>query len=123
LFFGYRAINQNDAASDQQTSFGIISQCEHRGRGNENWCHYTFPVGDEQYSGVNQADSELEFGQTVVIYYDSHDPRVSAIEDFTEQSRKSKRFVYVLLLAVAAVIAFILWDRAPYREASDEPTP
>ena len=123
LFFGFRAVNQNDAASNQQTSFGIIGQCEHRGRGNENYCHYTFPVGDEQYTGVNQADSELGFGQTVVVYYDYQNPGVNALEDFHEQSRKSRRFVYILLLALAAVVAFILLDGAPTRETSDKPTP
>ena len=30
-------------------------------------------------------------------------------------SRKSMRFVYFVLLALAATVAFILWDRAPYR--------
>jgi hypothetical protein len=59
FFFGFRAANQNVAASKQQTSLGTIGQCEHRGRGNENYCHYTFPVGDEQYTGVNRAALRL----------------------------------------------------------------
>jgi hypothetical protein len=125
LFFGFRAVNQNDAASNQQTSFGIIGQCEHRGRGGiDIYCDYTFPVGDEQYTGVNQADSELRFGQAVVVYYDYQKPGVNALEDFTEQSRKSRRFVCILLLVLAAVVAYILLDGAPTRETSDkQPTP
>jgi hypothetical protein len=122
LLFGFQAVNQNDAASNQQTSFGTIGQCEHRGRGNENYCHYWFPVGDEQYTGVNKANSELGFGQTVVVYYDSQNPGVNALQDFTEQSRESRRFVYILLLVLAAVITFILLDGAPPRETSDKPT-
>jgi hypothetical protein len=55
-----------------------------------------------------------EFGQTAMVYYDSQDLRVSALEDFSEQSRKSMRFVYFLLLTLAATVAFILWDRAPH---------
>jgi hypothetical protein len=123
FFFGFRAANQNDAASKQQTSFGIISQCEHRGRGNENYCHYTFPVGDEHYAGGGQADSELGFGQTVVVYYDYQNPGVNALKNFTEQSRKSWLYVYILLLVLVAVIAFIFWERGTYRETSDKPNP
>jgi hypothetical protein len=124
LFLAFRAAGEKDTANRQQTSFGIIAQCERRGRaGVDNYCHYTFPVGDEEYIGVSQAASGLEFGQTVVVYYDRQDPGVSALEDFSEQSRKNMRFTYILLLALAATVAFILWDRTPYRETSDEQTP
>ena len=109
--------------ASSRRALGTIGQCEHRGRGNENYCHYTFPVGDEQYTGVNRAAPEVDFGQTVVVYYDVQDPRVNALEDFAEQSRKNKRFVYILLLVLVAIVAFILWDRAPYRETSGELTP
>jgi hypothetical protein len=81
-----------------------------------------FPVGDERYTGVSQADSELGFGQTVVVYYDCQNPGVNALEDFTEQSRKSKLFVYILLLVLAGVVAYILLDGAPSRETSDKTT-
>jgi hypothetical protein len=115
VFFGYRAAIERDSARRQQTSFGTIVQCEQRGRGNENYCHYTFPVGDEQYAGVSEAEQGFGFGQTVMVYYDSQNPRISALEDFSERSRKSMRFVYFLLLTLTATVAFILWDRAPRR--------
>ncbi len=114
-FFGYRAMIENDSASRQQTSFGTILQCEQRGRGNDNYCHYTFPVGDERYAGVSKAGQGLGFGQTAMVYYDSQDPRVNALENFSEQSRTSMRFVYFLLLTLAATVGFILWNGAPYR--------
>lgn len=123
VFFGYSAAVENDSASRQQTSFGKIAQCEQRGRGHENYCQYTFPVGDEEYTSVNKAEPDAGFGQTVVVYYDTRDPQVNALEDFSEQSRKHVRFVYILLLALAATVAFILWDRAPHRETSDKRTP
>jgi len=115
VFFGYRAAVENDSASRQQTSFGTILECNQRGRGHENYCHYTFPVGDEQYAGVSKAEEGVGFGQTAIVYYDSQDPRVSALENFSEQSRKNMRFVYFLLSTLAASVAFILWDRAPHR--------
>ena len=113
IFFGFRAAVENDSARRQQTSFGTIVQCEQRGRGSENYCHYTFPVGDEQYAGVSKAEQGVGFGQTATVYYDSQNPRVSVLEDFSEQRRKNMRFVYFLLLTLAATVAFILWDRAP----------
>ena len=122
-FFGYRAAVDNNSASRQKASFGTISQCEERGRGHENYCHYTFPVGDEQYAGVNRAESNAEFGQTVTVYYDGGDPSVSALEDFSEQSHKDVRFVYILLLVLVASVAFVLWDRAPGRNTSEADTP
>ena len=115
ILFGYRAAVENDSASRQQTSFGTIAQCEQRGRGHENYCHYTFPVGDEYYEGVSEAEQGLRFGQVVLVYYDTQAPRVSSLENFSEQSRKDMHSVYFLLLTFAATVAFILWDRAPHR--------
>jgi hypothetical protein len=85
VFFGYRAAVENDSASRQQTSFGTIAQCEHRGRGNENYCHYTFPVGDEQYAGVSKAEQGAGFGQTATraewtVYFEA-DPDTLYMDD------------------------------------------
>ena len=122
-YFGFRAANQNDVASRQQTSFGAIGECGRRGKGNENYCHYSFPVGDEVYRGVSQAAPELEIGQTVVVYYDSQDPRSNALEDFSEKSRETQRFFDISVLVLAAIVIFILWYGPPRRETPDEPNP
>jgi hypothetical protein len=123
VYFGYRAAVENDSARRQKTSFGTIGQCEERGRGHENYCDYTFSVGDERYTAVNKAERGLAIGQTVPVYYDSQDPQVSALEDFSEQSRHDIDFVFILGLLLAAVVAFVLWDRAPYTETSDQQAP
>lgn len=122
VLFGYRAAVHHDSATVQQTSLGTIIQCEIRGRGHDNYCHYTFPVGDQQFMGVNRAEPDVGFGQTVTVYYDSRDPSVSALEDFSEQSRKDLRFVSIFLVVLVFTVAFVLWDRAPDRKTSDEPT-
>src|ERR1700735_1188107 len=85
-------------------------QCEERGRGH---------VGDDQYTAVNKAEGGVEFGQTVTVYYDGQDPQVSALEDFSEQSRHDLRFVYIPGAVLAAVVALVLWGRAPSGETSD----
>jgi hypothetical protein len=121
-FFGYRAALHHDSATMQQTALGTITQCEFRGRGHENYCHYIFPVGEQQFMGVNKAEPDASSGQSVTVYYDSRYPSDSALEDFSGQSRKDLRFVCVLLVVLVGTVAFVLWDRAPDRKTSDEPT-
>jgi hypothetical protein len=89
VFFGRRAVVEKDSASRQRTSFGTLLECNQRGRGNENYCHYMFYVGEE--------------------------PRVSALEDFSERSRTSMRFLYFFVVTLAVTSALILWDRSPRR--------
>jgi len=123
IFFGYLSAVERDSVRRQQTSLGTISQCEERGRGHENYCHYTFSVGDEQYESVGRGSRGLGFGQIVTVYYDGRDPHVNALQEFSEQRRENQRKAYVLLIALVAVLAFVLWDRAPYQTTSDKQTP
>jgi hypothetical protein len=116
-FFGYRAEVENNAASRQDTCFGTITQCEHVGKGNENYCHYPFTVGDEQYTSVNVAEPEVGIGQNVAVYYDSQAPRNNALKALSEERRKNERIVYILLLALGAVVV-IPCDRASNRATS-----
>jgi beta-lactamase regulating signal transducer with metallopeptidase domain len=55
----------------------------------------------------------VTFGQTVEVYYDSQNPRMNALEDFSARSRKDERFVYILLLVLAVTGTFILWNEEP----------
>ena len=109
----YRAAIENDIASRQKTSFGTIGQCEERGRGRDTYCDYSFLVGDALYTAVGNAERGLGIGETVTVYYDSQNPRSSALEDFSEQSRANLRIVYILGLVLVAVVALVLWARAP----------
>jgi len=113
-FFGYRAVVENDISSRQQTSFGTIGQCEHRGRGNANWCHYSFVIDDDWYPGVSKADPEVTFGQTVDVYYDSRDPKLNALEDFSKQSRVNEHYVYAFLFQLAAVMCPLVENWSTY---------
>ena len=107
VVFGYQAAVENDYASREQTSVGNISLCERRGKGNENYCLYTFPVGSELYAGGSVAERDVGPRQTATVYYDSKNPRMNTLEDFSEQGRKSMRIVYLNLLALAATVAFL----------------
>jgi hypothetical protein len=119
VFYAHRALVENTSASRQETSFATIAQCEVRGRGNTNYCHYTFSVGDGQYTGVSEAESDAAFGQIVVVYYDTQDPNTSALRDFSDRSREDKHFVYIFLLVLVATLAFVVWDRSPTKETTE----
>jgi hypothetical protein len=116
-----RAIRENDAASTQQTSFGTITDCERSGRSGYS-CNYVFPVEGEQYTGDSRSDSYRTFGQTVVVYYDSQAPTTSALEDFSGKARKDWNFVYIFLLMIAALVAFVLYSKATDRKDSKQRT-
>jgi hypothetical protein len=54
------------------------------------------------------------------VYYDSQNLAMNALEDFSENSRKDRNFAYMLLFVVAALVAFILYAKATYRDESDQ---
>jgi hypothetical protein len=113
VFEGHLAIIENDTAKRQQTCFGTTSQCERLGRGRENWCHYSFAVDDNWYRGASPTYPEVTFGQTVEVFYDRQNPRMNSLEDFSAKSRKHERFVYILLLILAATGTVMLWNEEP----------
>jgi hypothetical protein len=121
-FFGFKAAGEKDAASREQTSFGLVTGCKDSTRG-ANYCHYTFSAGDEQYRGVSQAASDVVFGQTMTVYYDSQDPTINALEDFSEKSRTDENWLYVFLLLIVAFIALIFYLKAPFYQNSNRRTP
>lgn len=110
LIVANRAVRENEAASSQQTSFGMITDC--RSHRSQNYCSYTFPVDGEQYLGNGPADTEIHFGERVLVYYDSRDPSMNGLEDFSQRGRKDKDFVYILLLVVGAFTAFVIYSIA-----------
>jgi len=116
IFNTVRAANEHDSASRQRTSSAVIGQCENFWRSG-NHCHYTFSVGDSQYVGVSEAALGVFYSQHAVVYYDSQDPTVNALKDFSEQSRSSNRFGFVMLLALVAVLIIIFLDGLPNPEA------
>jgi hypothetical protein len=59
----------------------------------------------------------------VEVYYDSQNPRMNALEEFSGKSRKDERFVYILLLVLAAAGTFILSNEEPRGASPDERTP
>jgi hypothetical protein len=72
---------------------------------------------DEQYTSVNVAEPEVGIGQNVAVYYDSQAPRNNALKALSEERRKNERIVYILLLALGAVVV-IPCDRASNRATS-----
>ena len=119
--FASRAARENDAEAVQRTSFGTITDCERSGRSGYS-CNYVFLVDGEQYPGNDRADSYLLFGKTVVVYYDSQNPTMSALDDFSRKSRRDWNFVYILLFMIAALVALALYPKATDRGDSKQRT-
>ncbi len=109
-------MRENAASKRQQVSQGVITAYE---PSNHNECRYLFSVGGRQYSGMRPAGTTSVFvGERVTVYYDSQDPTVNAIEDFSEMSRRDRNFVYIVLFVIGAVVAVILYSKAVVRKQS-----
>jgi hypothetical protein len=83
-----QAMRENTAATRQQTSQGIVTAYEPY---NHNECSYTFTANGRLYSGIRSAaTTDVRVGDRVLVYYDSQDPTVNALEDFSEMSHNDR---------------------------------
>ena len=53
----------------------------------------------------------MKIGDQVLVYFDSQDPNVNAVEDFTAMSGRDVGFVAMLLALIAILVAFISISR------------
>ena len=103
IFLGHRAVVENNSATRQKTSFGTIAQCEYP----RTWkyklavtTHFQLAMSNTRVSTkLNQMRDSATFWWFITT---SQDPNVSALEEFSDQSRKDKRFVCILLLMLAS---------------------
>jgi hypothetical protein len=120
-FFGVKAAGEKDAATRQQTSFGLVTECTNGAHGGHS-CHYSFSAGDEQYIGVSQADSDVVFGRNVTVYYDSEDPTINALEDFSDKSRTDENWLYIFLMVIVVFAALIFYFKVPFQNSTRRTT-
>ncbi len=110
FFVAPQAIRENSAARRQQTSQGLVTSYE---PSQHNQCRYTFPVQGKRYSGMASAPTtDVAIGDRVLVYFDSQDPTMNALEDFTSMSQRDKGFVSILIVVIAAFVGFILISKA-----------
>jgi len=70
-------------------------------------------VRGTQYSGKRSAaTTDVTVGDRVLVYYDSQEPTMNALEDFSEMSHRERNFVYILLTVIGAFVAVILYSKA-----------
>ncbi len=123
--FTAKAADERGTATRQRTSFGLITDCEHRsgrGGGDRKYCHFNFYVGDRMYTGYDAVEQDVYFGQTKVVYFDPQDPSVSALEDFSEKSHSDRNMAYWLLAASVVITGIVLYFKVPGLMNSSEPT-
>jgi hypothetical protein len=111
IVFVPRAAREKEAAANQQTSSGVITNCNHSGKGNS--CHYIFPTDSGWYKGAAaNANADAKYGDTTLVYYDSKDPRINSLQDFSEMSHRDKDVEYILLASLCAITAFFVYSLA-----------
>jgi hypothetical protein len=75
--------------------------------------HLFFSVLGRPYTGRRSAaTTDVTIGDRVLVYYDSHDPAMNALEDFYEMSRRDRSFCYILLVVIGVFVAVVLYARA-----------
>jgi len=104
-------MRENDVASRQQESSGVVSECNKGTRG-VNYCHYIFSANNgEPREGFSEAESSVALGQTVRVYYDSENPSSNALKDFTVTSRSNALWACGETLAVLLMGAYAFSQR------------
>jgi len=107
VFLAHQAIVDVAVAKRQHTTWGAVRSHEPH---NHNSYGYSFTVGDQAFSGRDspRGDDEWKIGQRVRVYYDSADPRVSALEDFDQLAFETAGPLS-FLTAGAATIAIMIF--------------
>ncbi len=119
LLVAPRAAREQAAATSQQTSQGVVTAYD---RSDHNQCSYDFSVLGRRYSGRSSADTtDVTVGDHVLVYYDSQDPTMNALEDFSQMSRRDRGFCYFLLIVTGVFVAVVLCARASRVEPRDRP--
>jgi len=105
VFIAPQAIKEGSAAKRQQTIQGSVTSYE---RFNHNQCQYVFSVWGKQYAGIASAPRDhVTVGDQVRVYFDSQNPTVNSLEDFSQISQRAKRDVYFLVAVIVAFACFI----------------
>jgi hypothetical protein len=122
FFVAPQAVREHTAASRQQTSQGTVTAYE---LSNHNQCSYTFEANGRLYGGTRSAaTTDVRVGDRVLVYYDSQDPTMNALEDFSEMSHNDRGFVEMLLFVIGAFAAVIFYSKATaHRKGAYRRTP
>ncbi|MGA3372847.1 MAG: DUF3592 domain-containing protein [Terracidiphilus sp.] len=110
LVFSLYCIVRNEAvAVRERTTYGIIRKHE---PANHNSFGYEFSVNGKIYTGWQIPATEYEIGQSVLVYYDPHDPTTSSLYSFSEGNFGPPIFCFVGITVVAVVIFALRRDHA-----------
>jgi hypothetical protein len=105
-----QAAREAKAANRQQTSQGVVTAYD---RSDHNQCSYTFSVLGRHYTGRRGADTtDVTVGDPVLVYYDSQDPSMNALEGFSTMSHRDRGFCSILLFVIGVFAAVVLSSKA-----------
>jgi hypothetical protein len=109
IIFAFKAVDENDVAARRQTSPGTITGCNDALRGG-NYCSYKFAVDGNQYTGTSEAAIGTQLDATVTVCYDPQDPTMNALDDFSANGGRDRKFALLFFLVFAAQSAYVFYS-------------
>lgn len=110
LLILYKSEVYRDVAKRQETTWGTITAHE---PSNHNRYGCTFIVGGRRYDGwqIPQDSEEWTVEQRVVVYYDTADPTINALRDFTSENDGIRAPLPLLVVGIVTVVLLIMFLR------------
>jgi hypothetical protein len=113
LFTVPAARHEAEAASRQQVAQGIITSHH---PSDHNRCTYTFSVLQKLYSGADSAARpDVTIGENVLVYYDSLNPQVNSLDDFSKQAGQNEGAAALCLCLIGVFVGVVLYSKAQHK--------
>ena len=96
-------------ARRQWTTTGVVTAWD---RSNHNQCRYVFSLQGKSFEGQDSALRDPQpFGEIVRVYYDSSNPSVSGLEDYTSRGKREGGLTPMFVFGIVLVPLVILFNK------------
>ena len=110
LVFTIPKVLQDDgAAKRQQTTTGTVTAYD---RSNHNQCQYVFEVQGKRYGGMGSVPTgTASVGEHMQVYFDSRDPAINSLRDFSSTTRGDESMGAFLVLGICGFTVLIIYGK------------